>query len=75
MFYVITGIRPDGSVGRRLTCSTKERADSLAGLIREQNPSWRILVRPSSGQSGSIDIVRPDTPEFGDGPQQPHAGN
>jgi hypothetical protein len=64
MFYVITAIRPDGSVGRRLTCSTKERADSLAEMVHTQNPTWKILVRPSSGQSGSIDIVRSDAPEF-----------
>jgi hypothetical protein len=39
-------------------------------MIREHHPTWRILVRETSGESGSIDIVRPDAAEFQGGADQ-----
>jgi hypothetical protein len=57
MRYVVVGVRPDGIVGLRVTCPTRERADLFANMCRIQHPDWSVLIRPSSGLSGTIDIV------------------
>jgi len=61
MSYVVVGVRPDGIVGLRVTCATRERADLFANMCRIQHPDWNVLVRQSSGLSGTIDIVDPDS--------------
>jgi len=57
--YSVIGVRPDGIVGMKLTCESKERADLFAGLFEKQHPDWNISVRPS-GSSATIDIIDPD---------------
>lgn len=57
MSYVVVGVRPDGIVGLRVTCATRERADLFANMCRIQNPDWNVQIRPSSGLSGTFDIV------------------
>lgn len=57
--YSVVGVRPDGAVGIKLTCETKERADLFADVFEKQHPDWNIYVRPS-GSSATIDIIDPD---------------
>lgn len=57
--YSVVGVRPDGGIGIKLTCESKERADLFAGLFEKQHPDWNIYVRPS-GSSATIDIIDPD---------------
>jgi hypothetical protein len=57
MSFVVVGVRPDGVVGLRLTCTTRERADLFANMCRIQHPDWSVQIRPSSGLSGTFDVV------------------
>lgn len=60
MSYEVVGVRPDGIVGLRLTCATRERADLFANMCRLQHPDWKVSVRQPSGSNPMIEIVRPD---------------